>query len=357
MATDGRGRFASAAPGDILLEAGTFARYRQTTLPIIRQADLMARRMFLRDLRELDRMSFPEMQLVMQLLSYFPPGRPQSRQREWPSLRRNCPPRKLRRYSSYLSALGSFFKPNQLMANFISRELARGEIHVPGYTPYIAADVSVPHWPVPASAHTLAITKWSNNRQAERAGIPQKLPFQAWPMYRLRFVAAAAICGAWAPFGGISAQMSNILFLRQLETTKNIDTAMAYDTLLSDRLAESARARAERTAGAVDFAELLSTGRARFKVQAVAHCVRAPNGPPVKNPTNHKPGDKPDTKRVWLPKKEYSAMLAADEAASADQAHPSSPNRGRKRTAGRKRHRPPSRRRRSPAKDTRQKIP
>ena len=82
--TDGRDRFAASAPEDLLLEAGTFPRYRLTTMPIIRQTDLMARRMFLHDLRELGRMSSPELQLIMQLLSHSTPGRPESRQREGP---------------------------------------------------------------------------------------------------------------------------------------------------------------------------------------------------------------------------------------------------------------------------------
>ena len=159
------------------------------------------------------------------------------------------------------------------------------------------------------------------------------------------------------PFRGLSAQLGDISVLLHLETTENIATAIAYDTLLSAQLAESARARAERAVGAVDFVDLLSTEHARFKAFAAEQCVKNSNAPPVKNPKNPKPDANPDTKRFWLPKKEYLAKLAADKAASDGQSRPSSPNRGRKRPAGRKRSRPPSSRRRSPAKDTRQKIP
>ena len=161
-------------------------------------------------------------------------------------------------------------------------------------------------------------------------------------MYRMRFIFAADICGAWLPFGGLSAQLNNFPVLLHLATTENIATPMAYDSLLSAHLAESARARAERTVGAVDFADLLSTERARSQIQAAAQCVRAPNIPPVKQLKNERKVDKkPDTKRTWLPEKEYLAKLAADKAASADQAQPSSPNRGRKRSPDRKRSRPP----------------
>ena len=154
--------------------------------------------------------------------------------------------------------------------------------------------------------------------------------------------------------------MGNFSVLLHLATTGNIATAMAYDPLLSAHLAESTRACAERTVGAVDFAALLSTEHARFKIQAAAQCVKTPNTPPAKQqqPKNEwKVDKKTDTKRVWLPKKEYLAKLAADKAASADQAQPSSHNRGRKRSPDRKRSRSPSRRHRSPAKETRQKIP
>ena len=87
-------------------------------------------------------------------------------------------------------------------------------------------------------------------------------------MFRLRSISAADIFGAGVPFGGLSGQPGNISAPLHPETTENIDTEMAYDALLSDHLAESARARAERTVGAVDFVDLLSTEHARFKVQA-----------------------------------------------------------------------------------------
>ena len=124
--------------------------------------------------------------------------------------------------------------------------------------------------------------------------------------------------------------------------------AMEYDALLAAHLAESPSARAERTVGAVDLVDLLSTERARFKAQAVAQCVRAANVPPVKNLKTAKPFTKPDAKRWWQPMKEYLTKLAADKAASADQSQPASPIRCRKRPAGRKRSRSPSSRRLSP---------
>ena len=187
--------------------------------------------MFLQDLRELDRMSFPELQLVMQLLSHFAPLVARNRANaKGPPYEEIALPGKLRRYSADLSALGAFFKPNQMMANFISLELSRGKIQVPSYAPYIMDDVSVAPRPVPAAEHALAITKWPNNRQAKKADLPKNLPFRAWLMYRLRFIFTADICGAWTPFGGFSSQLNDISVLPHLATTANIATAIAYDT-------------------------------------------------------------------------------------------------------------------------------
>ena len=101
-------------------------------MPIIRQADSF------HDLRDLDRMSFPGLQLIMQLLSHFAPLVVRNRANaNDPPHEEVAPPEKLRRYSADLCALGAFFKPNQLMDNFVSRGLAMWKIQAPSYTPYI----------------------------------------------------------------------------------------------------------------------------------------------------------------------------------------------------------------------------
>ena len=64
----------------------------------------------------------------MRLLSHFAPlvVRNRSNAKD-PPYEEVVLPGKLRRYSADISALGAFLKPNQLMANFISRELAMGD--------------------------------------------------------------------------------------------------------------------------------------------------------------------------------------------------------------------------------------
>ena len=130
--TRGRERFATSPERDIWREAGTFARYRLASLAVIRRADRDDRRMFISDLRELDRRSFPEMQLLMQLLSHFWPKLIKPRNNtNGPIYEEDVLHERLKAYTSDLSSLGAFFRPNQLMANYVSRELFRGKKQTP----------------------------------------------------------------------------------------------------------------------------------------------------------------------------------------------------------------------------------
>lgn len=88
-------------------------------------------------------------------------------------------------------------------------------------------------------------------------------------MYRVRFIFTTDICGAWHPFGGLSTQMDNVFAPMRLAEIENIFVSLAYYDLLFSRLDESSRAREDRAVGAVDFVDLLSTERARFKAHAV----------------------------------------------------------------------------------------
>ena len=113
-------------------EAGTFVRYRLTSLDVIRQADRDARRMLLSDLMELGRMFFHEMQLPMQLLSHFSPKLVNHRNNsKAPVFGEVFLPGNLQSYTADLSAMNAFFRPKQNMSNYVSRELARGKQKTP----------------------------------------------------------------------------------------------------------------------------------------------------------------------------------------------------------------------------------
>ena len=148
--TAGRDRFQTVTPTDLFDAAETFARYRLTSLDIIRHTDRGSRRVFLSDLRELGRRSFPQMQLIMQLLAHFTPQitKPRSNAKD-PLFGELAIPERPRNFTADLSPMRAFLKPNLMMTNYVSRELALGKCQTPSYTPYISADVSTASWPVP----------------------------------------------------------------------------------------------------------------------------------------------------------------------------------------------------------------
>ena len=193
-----------------------------------------------------------------------------------------------------------------MVANFISRELARGEAQAPTYTPYISDDAGAAPWHVTADEHSMAITKWPTNGQARQADRPQKLHFRAWLMYRISFIFTADICGAWLPFGRISAHMNNVSALLRPFASQSPKTSPYLLLTTTPCLPNwmSLRERAEWTFGAADFADLLPSGHARFKAHAVAQCAK-PAVPPVKvtNAWGPPPVSKTGApKRVWRPR-------------------------------------------------------
>ena len=126
-----RGRERSAdRPADEYAEAASLlVGYRIYSLEIMRRPQKDARNMFLRDLGEVERRPFPEMQLLLQILAHFPPrqlrARPNAKDPPYEEL---VIPDRLRVFEASLSGIGSLPKPTQEMANYISLGLDRGRI-------------------------------------------------------------------------------------------------------------------------------------------------------------------------------------------------------------------------------------
>ena len=222
-------------------------------------------------------------------------------------------PERLRNFRDDLSPMGAFFKPDQLMANYVSRELARGKCQTPPYTPYIAAGISTAPWPVPSDEHTASTAKWTNNKQAPKPGA-RPPPFHAWALYRLRFFITADLCAAWPPFGGLADQLNNLSILLRLAAVESIDVAPEYDAILPAHLEELVRARSNRTAGAVYFTDLLSTEQHRFKILAIDRAAKSAPPPAGRYKAAEKATGEahaaaaPNRKRV--PRNMYHAQLA-----------------------------------------------
>ena len=99
-------------------------------------------------------------------------------------------------------------------------------------------------------------------------------------LYRLRFTIAADLRADWLTIAGLASQVNNLSVIIQLPTAKSIGVAPPYDSPPSAHLEELARARANRAAGAVDFMDLLSSERQRFKIHATDQAAKTGHPPP-----------------------------------------------------------------------------
>ena len=292
--TAGRDRFSTFSEVELRGAAETFARYRIAPLAALRKTDRESRSMFVRDLREGERRTFPQMQLILQLLGHFHPlhvrNRPNSKD---PSFEEVVIPARLANFSVDFHGLTGLLKPNQDMANAISLELARGRAKVPSFTPFIVPKISEPPWPIASAEHSAAVAKWkSNTRVAKRELFPEALPLQAWLLYQLRFLITAELLGALATFGGLPASLAHLAIVLNLATTDSVAVAMVYDRLVKQHLEEKARARAETTLGEGYFSSFLATENAAFRLQATAECIPRPTVPkstPTRQPAAAEP--------------------------------------------------------------------
>ena len=166
------------------------------------------------------------------------------------------------------------------MVNYIRKEISVGGLKAPVYTPYIAPNPSESPWPAPSADRRADLAMWNSNRQASRAENPQSLPLNAWLLYQMRFILSTDLCGDWATFGGLSAQLDHLSISLRLSTTEDIGAALTYGQLSKAHLEELARANG--TAGVVDFDELLPTKQHCFKMQAAHQHVKPVKDPPVK---------------------------------------------------------------------------
>lgn len=115
--------------------------------------------MSLADLRALGRHHFHEMQTAMQILSHFAPHLVKRRNiANGPLFGDVVPPERLRSYSADLPILCDLLKTNRAMANYYTRELARGMLQTPSHTRLTSYLICRdPQWPVPVAEHSAAL--------------------------------------------------------------------------------------------------------------------------------------------------------------------------------------------------------
>ena len=110
----------------------------------------------------------------------------------------------------YEHPLASHFLPDQEMANAISLEIARSHNTVPSFDPYVIPQLTEKPWVAPTADHDAAMTRWKSGVKGPKKRARQELSFQCWITYQLRFMITSQLCGALAPFGGISSQFNHL---------------------------------------------------------------------------------------------------------------------------------------------------
>ena len=92
--------------------------------------------MFMRDLRDVEKRSLRELQMMRQILGDFLPRQLQIRPNaKAPAYEELVIPERLREFAADLSGVGALLKPTREMANYNIPELARDQSNVPAYTP------------------------------------------------------------------------------------------------------------------------------------------------------------------------------------------------------------------------------
>ena len=135
----GRERFRDFGTPDFLLDSITFVRYRPSSLSFLRRAGRADRSMFIKDLREFGRLSFPELQLAFQILNRLAPQQaklrpnaPNPADEEIDLSARLGPPVEFVVNFRHVTA---FPEPTEAMANFIFQEISMWGNKIPTYTP------------------------------------------------------------------------------------------------------------------------------------------------------------------------------------------------------------------------------
>ena len=123
---------------------------------------------------------------------------------------------------------------------------------------------------------------------------------------------AADLRGAWPPFGGISAQKRNLSVILHLTATESAGAPLAYDTLIPTRLGELARAgQSGRWCRGFLLPAIICTSSGHDS----RHCSRYEElaTPPVTKVKDPSPDPLAPCNRVWVPRKQYLAHLAAEK--------------------------------------------
>ena len=208
------------------------------------------RKYLLQDLRGED-LNHRDLLFLLKIFEVFPPTL-KNRNIKHPEFEEVCIPLKLGRSVIPLAKLSGLLVPDQRMVNEISEMLARGQACSPSYVPYVFAPLNKEPWIPTLFEHSKANEAWTSRMKSLTSD--QSLSFQAWTLYRLRFIFSAEVCAAWTLYGGIIAQINNVGITLNLAIAENVGIALKYYEFLQTQLESYARSRATD----IDFFRLLS---------------------------------------------------------------------------------------------------
>ena len=81
------------------------------------------------------------------------------------------------------------------------------------------------------------------------------MPFGKFLLYRIRFMRAGDLAGAWADFGRLAAQLNRLAVVLGLAISDHAGIAITYDTRAQRTIRKLAKARSTKA----DYFSLLST--------------------------------------------------------------------------------------------------
>ena len=167
-----------------------------------------------------------------------------------------CIPRELRTYKFDLALLSSIWRPVQAMVNLVTSELTRASSTVPAYRAYVIPDLSKRPWVPLVPEHERSMANWSHKMKGLRSGQPMNM--QSFIFYRIRFIIAADLAGAFRHFGGVVAQWNLLGIVLNLAIIESPFIDMEYDRLIHVRVANLASEHYGESDTSINYFSILS---------------------------------------------------------------------------------------------------
>ena len=242
MATEGRERFGDFDRDDFAKETTIFSEAGHYRLGNIRRMQDNARTFFIANLRKKNTQAdmIKPTHLVLGISQSFQTTLENAKD---PKIEEAIIPREMKNWTPSLTHLGGLLVPGQDMVNHFTIELTRGQHVAPSYTPSATGDMAAEPWMPKDPVFPRSQGRWEKMQASHKRPSGQPISFQQYMLNYLRLVLAGDLAGAWASFGGLSAQMTHLGTLLAIASTENAMTAMAYDRAVRTTIETNSRKR------------------------------------------------------------------------------------------------------------------